>query len=38
VLGPWPAALVGAALYVAVLALAPPPPLRRALAYVRALR
>ena len=38
VLGAWPAALVGAALYVAVLVLATPPPLRRALAYVHALR
>jgi hypothetical protein len=38
VLGAWPAALVGAALYLGVLVLAPPPPLRRALAYVHALR
>lgn len=37
-LGPWPSALIGAALYVAVLVLATPPPLRRALAYVHALR
>ncbi|MDX6504484.1 MAG: hypothetical protein QOE29_1609 [Gaiellaceae bacterium] len=38
VLGAWPAALVGSALYLAVLLLATPPPLRRALAYVHALR
>jgi hypothetical protein len=38
VVGPWPAALVGAALYLAFLAFATPPPLRRALAYVHALR
>jgi hypothetical protein len=37
-LGPWPAAAVGTLLYVGALALVPPPPLRRALAYVRALR
>jgi hypothetical protein len=38
VVGRWPAALVGAGLYLAVLAFAAPAPLRRALAYVRALR
>jgi len=38
VLAPWPAALVGALLFCGVLAVVPPPPLRRALAYVHALR
>jgi hypothetical protein len=38
VLPPWPAALLGVVLYGAALALATPPPLRRAVRYVRALR
>src|SRR4051794_6870827 len=38
VLDPWPAAVAGVLLYGTALAVVPPPPLRRSLAYVRALR